>query len=188
MIAATATMRCLEIGPRPAKLGKEWVTVGLDENDYTDHHAIWGVDRLPFEDGSFDLFYASHVIEHVPWWLTFDALREAHRVLAPGGEIELHTVDFRVVVDAYLARKPVDTWTAAGRNADRLPVLWAASRLISYGNSFEDPQWHRALFDEEHLAYCLVKAGFVSPVRITTGPRGPEKHGAINLGMKAVKP
>ena len=42
-------------------------------------------EALPFEDGSFDLVYSWGVLHHTPD--TKRAFAEAHRVLAPGGEI-----------------------------------------------------------------------------------------------------
>jgi hypothetical protein len=41
------------------------------------------ITRLPFEAQAFDLIYCSNVLEHVPDDAT--AMRELHRVLAPGG-------------------------------------------------------------------------------------------------------
>jgi predicted SAM-dependent methyltransferase len=187
VIAATGTLRKLEIGPRPGRMGPEWSTVGLDTNDYTDHICIWGVQTLPFEDGTFDEVYASHVIEHVPWWRVVDALKDAFRVLKSGGGIELHTVDFSVLVTHYLNKTKADGWKGGGKNADGHPTTWLASRLFSYGDYFHDPQWHHSLFDADYLAYCIERAGFVRPERCGP-PRGPEKHGVIDLGMKAVKP
>jgi SAM-dependent methyltransferase len=48
-------------------------------------------DRLPLEDGSFDAALCTQVLEHLAE--PIDALREAHRVLRPGGPL-LVTVPF----------------------------------------------------------------------------------------------
>ena len=50
-----------------------------------------GVDKLPFEDGAFDVILARDVLEHVD---VVPALRELHRVLAPGGRLVVSTVHF----------------------------------------------------------------------------------------------
>jgi SAM-dependent methyltransferase len=61
----------------------------------------WKVDicRMPFDDGSFDFVFASHVLEHVPD--DEAAIAEVARVLRPGGVALLpvpivagHTVDY----------------------------------------------------------------------------------------------
>lgn len=187
MTVMAPPVRKLEIGPRPGRMGPEWTTVGLETNNYTDHICIWGVQPLPFGDGIFDEFYASHVIEHVPWWRTIDALKDAFRVLKPGGGIELHTVDFDVLVACHKTKTKADGWKGGGRNGDHHHMAWINSRIFSYGDYFHDPQWHHAAFDADYLAHCLETAGFVRVERCGP-PRGPEKHGAIDLGMKAVKP
>ncbi len=58
-----------------------------------------------------------------------------------------------------------------------------AERLFHMGPS---EQWHRACFNEEHLKWCLYKAGFSNCKRITK-EGGEIDHGVINLGMAAVK-
>lgn len=49
-------------------------------------------DRLPYPDGSLDRVLSSFMIHHLPQDQQRAALREVHRVLAPGGR--LHLLDF----------------------------------------------------------------------------------------------
>jgi ubiquinone/menaquinone biosynthesis C-methylase UbiE len=49
-------------------------------------------DRLPYADGSVDRVLSSFMLHHLPGEQKLDALREVHRVLAPGGS--LHLLDF----------------------------------------------------------------------------------------------
>ncbi|MBN1334658.1 MAG: class I SAM-dependent methyltransferase [Deltaproteobacteria bacterium] len=49
-------------------------------------------EALPFEDGSFDRVLAVRAVHHMPLEVRGPAMREAYRVLAPGGEVLL--VDF----------------------------------------------------------------------------------------------
>lgn len=46
---------------------------------------------LPFRDASFDRVLLSDVIEHVPWPMAEELLREVRRVLVPGGRAIVHT-------------------------------------------------------------------------------------------------
>jgi SAM-dependent methyltransferase len=58
-----------------------------------DVHPDQGVDvvctsnALPFENDTFDLIIANHVLEHVPDW--FESFKEMARVVKPGGKIEV---------------------------------------------------------------------------------------------------
>jgi ubiquinone/menaquinone biosynthesis C-methylase UbiE len=49
-------------------------------------------DRLPYPDGAVDRVLSSFMLHHLPTEQRHPALREAHRVLAPGGR--LHLLDF----------------------------------------------------------------------------------------------
>ena len=179
----TATALRVEIGPGKERFGDDWVTVGVSN---VDHKCVWGMHRLPFDDDSVDELYACHVIEHIPWWRTQDAFLEAFRVLKSGGTIELHTIDFRKVVDHYMFGSAGD-WEGRADLPYGEFMLWAASRIFSHGKTYGDEQWHKALFDHPYLERCLTRAGFAS-IEEAGLPRGPEKHGVANMGLKAVKP
>lgn len=187
MIADVATLRKLEIGPKPGRLGPDWTTFDAEKRDYVDHVGLWGWEPLPFPDASFDLVYASHVIEHVPWWRASFALSEAFRILAPGGSIEIHTIDFAVVVAAYVNRSSLGKWKGVAENYDSHYMTSISGRLFAYGSTLADVQWHHACFDADYLSYLMEKAGFLHPERVKE-PRGNDKHGIVNLGMRAWKP
>ncbi|MEX0670170.1 MAG: methyltransferase domain-containing protein [Pirellulales bacterium] len=57
---------------------------------------------LPFAAASFTAVYASHVIEHLAPVEADRLLREAHRVLAPGGIVRIVVPDLEGIVRAYL--------------------------------------------------------------------------------------
>ncbi len=170
-------MRKIEIGPGPYPLeGFE----SVDCVGRPNHWACWGVDRLPFDDNSVDLIYASHVLEHVPWQKTGDALAEAYRVLKPGGSIEVWVPDFEYIVECYKYRTCGDSWRRDNPEGDTMK--WINGRLYAYGDLANH---HRAAFDAEYLRDCIVKAGFTSGGRLSK-PRGYD-HGPIGLGWRGVK-
>ncbi len=188
----TATALRVEIGPARdgTKLGDDWTTVGLVE---AEHKCVWGYHKLPFDDDSVDELYASHVIEHIPWWVLQDAVYDAFRIVRPGGMIEIHTIDFRKVVDQYMFGSCGD-WEGKEGLPGTEPLLWVANRLISYGGTpgsrkwaHEDANWHRSILDRPYLHRLLATAGF-EQIEDAGEPRGPEKHGVANMGVKAVKP
>jgi SAM-dependent methyltransferase len=61
--------------------------VNVDISDVADVTLDLSSDRLPFEDGSVDLVFSLHTLEHIPDYLF--ALGEIHRVLAHDGELLL---------------------------------------------------------------------------------------------------
>lgn len=174
--------RRLEIGPGAAPLGEGWETLDVTPaREPGQWQAVWGVSRLPFDDATFELIYASHVLEHVPWFRTHHALAEAHRILRPGGCLELWVPDFGYLVECYLAYQCGDDWRH--QNPDGDPMRWLNGRLFAYG----PPQanWHRAVFDRVGLTRQLLAAGFAAVTRLDS-PRGYD-HGRINLGVTAWK-
>ena len=61
-------------------------------------------------------------------------------------------------------------------------MYWVNARIFT----FADSPHHKACFSDEHLKYCLQKAGFWNIKRNKNKPRGHD-HGKINLGMVAKK-
>ena len=81
--------RYLEIGPGYEVIdGFETINVVSGRNvTYIGNAA----KRMPFGDNTFDVVYASHVIEHLPWYQVKLAVREWVRILKPGGALEIWT-------------------------------------------------------------------------------------------------
>jgi SAM-dependent methyltransferase len=59
----------------------------LDVYEHEGVNVVCTTNKLPFENDTFDLIIANHVIEHVPNW--FESFKELARVLKPGGVIEI---------------------------------------------------------------------------------------------------
>jgi SAM-dependent methyltransferase len=146
----------------------------------------WGDDPLPFVDGAFDLVYASHVLEHVPWFQAAFAASEAFRVLAPGGKLEVWVPDFAYLVDCYRIGICGDDWRKHNEKND--PMTWLNGRLFTYGGpgGLGDPNWHRSAWDWGSLHNLFREAGFADIERLAK-PRGHD-HGPINIGISGRKP
>jgi ubiquinone/menaquinone biosynthesis C-methylase UbiE len=179
----TEPARYLEIGPGSQKLGPEWTTMNVVKTPATDVVGTWGqASRLPFPDNSFDVIYASHVLEHVWWYRVPTALSAALCALKPGGGLELWVPNFEYIVECYRDRRCGDDWRRFNQEGDFMK--WVAGRIFTYGP--EQTNIHRAIFDPPYLRQCLAEAGFTA-IQALDRPRGVS-HGAINLGMKGVKP
>lgn len=179
----------LEIGPHPSFPHEGYDTVNVDHGNFQTeptYIATWGDEPLPIPDDRYDFIFAAHVLEHVPWFKAEDALKEALRVLKPGGKIEIWVPNFQYLVDQYKNRQCGDPWRK--HNPDDNPMTWLNGRLFTYGPA---PNWHLAAYDFAYLIYRLVNSGFENVMRLDrvnerTFPL--ESHGPMEIGVRASKP
>jgi SAM-dependent methyltransferase len=189
-----AVDRKLEIGPGPTRIaGFETINVIFGLNvDY-----VWdATTRMPFSSDTFALIYASHILEHVPWYQTAGVLKEWVRILRPGGSLEIWVPDGLKICRAFVEAETSgldpfenDPWTRF--NDERDPCKWASGRVFTYGDgsgNINDPNWHRALFSPRYLQTTLQQAGLIDVAPMDRNEVRGYDHGWINLGMKGFKP
>ena len=81
-------MRVLNVGCGHAKFSAKNV-VNVDLETIAEPDVQWDLSKAPypFQDETFDLVIANHILEHVPnWWVAFE---ECSRVLKTGGVFEI---------------------------------------------------------------------------------------------------
>lgn len=120
---------------------------GFEHIDAVDHPHVTvrhAVDRLPMiADGSVDLIYACHVLEHFPRRETARVLAEWRRVLRPGGTLRLAVPDFAALCALY-------------QRSGRLEFV--IGPLFGRGDYLYNIHYHA--FDERTLRMTLEEAGF----------------------------
>ena len=89
--------RFLEIGPGFNRL-EGFETLNIIDGRSVDYIADIS-SAMPFSNDSFDLIYASHVIEHVPWFLQKQLFSELNRIIKPNGKIEIWVPDFSKILE-----------------------------------------------------------------------------------------
>lgn len=186
--------RRLEIGPGPRRVpGFETINV------------VWGRDvdyicdaskKLPFTSGSFDLVYASHVLEHIPWYQVPPVIKEWVRILKPGGSIEIWLPNGFLIAQAFVNAElkikndiNEDGWYKF--NDDHDPCVWANGRIFSYGDGTgrkNDPNWHMTVFSPRYLRSLLTNSGLIDIAQLNRSEVRGHDHGWINLGMRGYKP
>ena len=189
----------LEIGPGKSRL-EGFQTLDISAREGVDVVADAGCG-LPFQDNTYDLIYASHILEHIPWYKTEDALREWVRVLKPGGTLEIWVPDGYRIWQMFMetmidGRDEIGRDTFRRFNPDKNPYLWLNGRLFTYGDGtgagnkadIESPNWHRALFTYGYLEQLLTKVGMVDVRQMDRAEARGFDHGYINLGVKATRP
>jgi len=186
---ASREHRFLEIGPGGRRMpGFETLDVlGGRDVDYVADAS----KRLPFPDSTFEIVYASHVLEHMPWYEAEAVVREWVRVTKSGGRIEIWVPNALKVCEALLQVEkgdlvhPPDDWRVLNPGDD--PYVWAAGHLF-YGAKPGYPSWHRALFTPRYLKLVLTRCGLSNVRELDRSEVRGYDHGWINMGMVGVKP
>jgi len=186
--------RKLEIGSGTERIpGFETLNVVLGRNvDYVADAS----KKLPFAEGSFQIVYASHILEHIPWYTLKQVIKEWNRIISPGGFLEIWVPNGLLIAKTFVDAEEgfanhieKDGWYKF--NDDKDPCIWANGRIFSYGDGTgrkEDPNWHLTIFSPRFLKYLLKESGFIEIEQMDrTAVRGYD-HGWINLGLRGRKP
>lgn len=118
-----------------------WTNVDLMSTVKADLYS--DILRLPFPDGSFDLIYASHVLEHVHRHMVMATLQHWRGLLRVGGILRLAVPDFSAVCAHY-------------NETHDLPALIG----LLYGGQNHPLNQHHITFDTRTLYDALLKTGF----------------------------
>jgi SAM-dependent methyltransferase len=186
--------RWLEIGPGAARIAG-FETLNYTGGTRTDY-VCDARKPLPFRDGTFDLVYASHIAEHIPWYQIEAALSEWVRIVKPGGAVEIWVPDALKIAKAFVAAEEEgsDEYHSDGwwrYNPEQDTCKWAAARFFSYGDGTgagAHPNWHRGLFSPRYLARLMERSGLTDIRRMSYDEVRGYDHGWINLGLRGNKP
>lgn len=119
--------------------------VNIDARPRRNVHYVQAVDRLSrFRDGSVDLVYACHVLEHFSHLRVPAVLKEWGRVLKPGGKLCLSVPDFDRLLDIY---------RDSGRDVNSIINALMGGQEYPYN-------YHRVIFTRDYLGKLLLAAGF----------------------------
>ena len=119
--------------------------------------------RFPLPSDTFDTVFSEHMIEHVPHAGGAVMLREAHRVLRPGGRVRITTPDLAFLLSLYTRSadpSPLQRAYTEWACATYVPDAPQADALFVINNYVRN--WgHQFIYDERCLRAALARAGFV---------------------------
>jgi SAM-dependent methyltransferase len=188
-------VRCLDVAPGvyPVK-GFE----GIDIQPRKGVRHVGDVRRLPFPRNTFKVVYASHIIEHLPWYETEEILKEWARVLVKGGILEVWTVDAYKVARCLVELEEQgvnpygkDGWKRFNPKGDG--YLWCNGKLFAPSKEMRhkkcgDPCWHRSLHTPQSLCKNFQRVGLAEIRLMEREECRGYWHGWCNLGVRGVKP
>ena len=133
--------------------------------------------HIPWPDGSVEAIYSSHMIEHLDRKDADMFLREARRVLRPGGVIRLSTPGLKNLVAAYGSQGDGDHFIESLFTCVDRP----RSLLARLRDAFTGPRHHLWLYDEDSLCALLARNGFRNAKALSPGTTTLQQPGALNL-------
>lgn len=139
------------------------------------------VRRIPHADRSVDVVYTSHMVEHLDREEAAQFLREARRVLRPGGILRIAVPDLRFHIDRYLAQHDADLFVEGVRLGRSRPK-GLRRRLMS---AIAGDREHHWMYDGPSLARLLAAAGFQNPRVMPSGSTSIPDPGALDLAERA---
>jgi predicted SAM-dependent methyltransferase len=159
-------------------------TGALDDGQYNfiafarAHHIEYGdATELPLADGSVEVLYSSHMMEHLDQAEAGMFLQEALRVLEPGGLLRLAVPDLRKHVAEYLATDDADAFVAR----TLLTQARARGLLQRLRGALVGARHHHWMYDGPSLQRLLLAHGFVNPEIMPAGQTKIAQPGALDL-------
>ena len=138
-------------------------------------------EAIGHPDGSVDVLYSSHMLEHLDRASGQRFLAEAHRVLKPDGVIRIAVPDLRKLVDRYNADGDADRLVEASLLASETPkTVLAKLRYLVLGS-----RHHAWMYDARSLIAALERAGFESARTLDAGTTTIDDPGALDLSERA---
>ncbi len=130
-----------------------WMNVDLKQGDLR----IDIRQGLPFPDGSIDLIFHEHFLEHLDYPGEATALvRESRRVLVPEGYMRIGVPDTEYTLKAYIQRN--EAYFRLCR--ERWHPKWCTTPMESVNFHFRQSGEHKFAYDFETLAKLLAQTGF----------------------------
>jgi predicted SAM-dependent methyltransferase len=140
-----------------------------------------GTNGLPIQDQSVDVIYTSHVLEHLDKNEAEKFLREAFRVLRPGGIIRIVVPDIRIQIAHYNECGDADAFIEATQLCVPRPRSLAQMlRLLLVG-----PRHHQWMYDGKSLSALLRKHGFINADVMPVGQTKIHDHEPLDLQERA---
>ena len=171
--------RKLHIGGR--ERAKGWEIFNVIEGEHVDH--LGNANNFSrFEDNSFSIIYASHVLEHFEYKdEVANTLKEWYRVLDWGGKLYISVPDMGVLSELFLDKQNLSV-------KERYLVI----RMI-FGGHLDQHDYHLAGFSQDILVQYLNFVGFKEIFRAnkfnffddSSSMRFKDKN--ISLNMVAIK-
>ena len=138
-------------------------------------------ERIPVPDGSVDVLYSSHMLEHIDREDAKAFLREGLRVLRPGGILRLAVPDLMFYAKRYAEDGDLEYFMYHTHMTR--PRLRGLGKKLSW--LVTGDRHHQWMYDARHLCGVLREVGYRDPQSLAAGETGIAEPGGLNLSERA---
>jgi predicted SAM-dependent methyltransferase len=148
-----------------------------------DHQIEYGdaTKGLPVGEASVDVLYSSHMLEHLDRREASEFLREAYRILRPGGILRIAVPDLERQIAEYQESGDADAFVEGMHLCVSRPRS-LAGRLSLLVTGTRHHQW---MYDGRSLSRLLQEHGFVKAEVLPAGQTRIDSPGALDLAERA---
>ena len=143
---------CLHAGSGGHTL-RGWINIDLDVDPTVDVAADLAA-AVPVRSSSVDYIHSEDFLEHLDREGGERFLREAFRILRPGGVMRLLTPDLRALIDRVYLDRQTDHLAWCENH------FGSSDACAAFNMHMRMDGHHRFIYDEEHLTHLLQSIGF----------------------------
>ncbi|MEI7895990.1 MAG: methyltransferase domain-containing protein [bacterium] len=158
-----------------------------DQYDYLQFTRVHDIEYgdilkgLPLADSSVEVLYSSHVLEHLDRQEVEAYLREARRILCPGGILRLVVPDLAMIINKYNENHDADAFVTEIYLSQLRPRTFTQRLRATVVGS----RIHQWVYDGASLSAVLMKNGFIDPTVLKPGETTIPDPGEFNLSERA---
>jgi SAM-dependent methyltransferase len=139
--------------------------------------------KIPLPDGSVEVLYTSHMLEHMTRADVTKFLRDVYRVLMPGGIIRIAVPDIGKLVNRYLDSGDADAFI----EGTYLSTPGRKSFLSKLKCLLVGDRHHLWMYDGRSLSKLLTELNFRDPVILPPGKTMIKDPQSLNLSERAAE-
>lgn len=133
--------------------------------------------KIPLPNDSVECIYTSHMIEHLSQEESVSFLKEALRVLEPGGILRVVVPDLKRAVNSYIQTQDADAFMKSILLAPP-PLNTIKQKISLFFTGYRHHQW---MYDEKSLSKLIKGAGFSQVFVHDAGETNILNHENLNL-------